>query len=210
MAGVLVAPEILTATAADLAGIGSTLEAANRAAAASTSRVLAAGADEVSEAIADLLSGYARQYQALSTSMAGFHQQFVQTLASGGGSYAAAETTNAAPLQTLEQQVLAVINAPTQTLLGRPLIGTGADGAPGRNGGDGGLLWGDGGNGGAGTADHPTGGNGGNAGLIGNGGNGGAGYSPAGVTGAAGGAGGVGGRGGWLFGNGGAGGNGGA
>ncbi|OOK77286.1 PE family protein [Mycobacterium kansasii] len=96
MAGVLVAPEILTATAADLAGIGSTLEAANRAAAASTSRVLAAGADEVSEAIADLLSGYARQYQALSTSMAGFHQQFVQTLASGGGSYAAAETTNAA------------------------------------------------------------------------------------------------------------------
>ncbi len=35
---------------------------------------------------------------------------------------------NADPLQTLEQDILGAINAPTQTLLGRPLIGNGANG----------------------------------------------------------------------------------
>ncbi|WP_234712587.1 hypothetical protein, partial [Mycobacterium tuberculosis] len=33
------------------------------------------------------------------------------------------------PLHTLKQQALAAINAPTQTLTGRPLIGNGTPGA---------------------------------------------------------------------------------
>ncbi|WP_459797751.1 PE family protein, partial [Mycobacterium riyadhense] len=217
MSIVNVIPEMLTTAAADVARIGSSLSAANRAAAAPTSGVLAAGADEVSAAIASLFSGYARDYQALSAQVAGFHQQFVEALTASAGSYAAAEAANASPLQALEpplqalqQQVLSVINAPTQILLGRPLVGNGADGLPGQNGGDGGLLLGNGGNGGAGDAAHPNGGNGGSAGMLGNGGAGGAGYSPAAETGAAGGAGGTGGAGGWLIGNGGNGGNGGA
>jgi len=97
-----------------------------------------------------------------------------------------------------------IINAPTDALFGRDLIGNGAPGtATAPNGGAGGLLFGDGGAGytqTSGTA--VSGGNGGSAGLIGNGGSGGAGL--------AGGAGGVGGNGGGLMGNGGVGGEGGA
>ncbi len=124
MSFVSVAPEIVVAAATDLAGIGSAISAANAAAAAPTTAVLAAGADEVSAAIAALFSGHAQAYQALSAQAAAFHQQFVQTLAGGAGAYAAAEAQ-------VEQQLLAAINAPTQALLGRPLIGNGADGAPG-------------------------------------------------------------------------------
>lgn len=101
------------------------------------------------------------------------------------------------------------INAPTQALLGRDLIGNGVAGAAGTPGdptggagGAGGLLFGDGGTGGMGY-DGAAGGHGGVAGLIGNGGIGGLG----GVDGGNGGAGGVGGL---LVGNGGLGGDGGA
>ncbi|WP_373201746.1 PE family protein, partial [Mycobacterium marinum] len=200
MSYVIAAPEMLAGAATDLAGIGAALQSANGAAAAPITGVLAAGADEISAAVAALFSGHALDYQALSTQMAGFHQQFVTALNSAGASYAAAEAASANPLQAVEQQLLGVINAPTQALLGRPLIGDGATGAAGQNGGDGGLLWGNGGAGGTGTAAHPTGGSGGSAGLIGTGGAGGAGYGPAAQTGATGGSGGVGGTGGWLYG----------
>ncbi|MEK0622467.1 PE family protein, partial [Mycobacterium ulcerans] len=196
MSYVIAAPEMLAGAATDLAGIGAALQSANGAAAAPITGVLAAGADEISAAVAALFSGHALDYQALSTQMAGFHQQFVTALNSAGASYAAAEAASANPLQAVEQQLLGVINAPTQALLGRPLIGDGTAGAPGQNGGDGGLLWGNGGAGGVGTAAHPTGGSGGSAGLIGTGGAGGAGYGPAAQTGATGGSGGVGGTGG--------------
>lgn len=96
-----------------------------------------------------------------------------------------------------EQNVVAAINAPTNTLLDRPLIGDGTNGAAGSGepGGPGGILWGNGGNGGSGTGTN-VGGPGGSAGLIGNGGNGGTGGSAA--------YGGAGGMGGWLLGNNGA------
>ncbi|WP_141214079.1 PE family protein, partial [Mycobacterium marinum] len=53
----VVAPEVLTAAAADIAGIGSSLGAANAAAVTPTTTVLAAGTDEVSGAIATLFCG---------------------------------------------------------------------------------------------------------------------------------------------------------
>ncbi len=136
-------PEMLGAAATDLASIGSAISTANAAAAAATTRVLAAGADEVSAAVAALFSGHAQTYQALSTQAAAFHQQIVQTLTSTAGAYASAEAAN------VEQQLLGAINAPTMALLGRPLIGHGADGAPGTGqaGGAGGILYGNGGNG---------------------------------------------------------------
>jgi broad specificity phosphatase PhoE len=98
-----------------------------------------------------------------------------------------------------------IINAPTDLLFGRGLIGNGVAGtAASPTGGAGGFLFGDGGNGytPTGAAGAMVGGNGGSAGLIGNGGAGGAGF--------AGGAGGTGGVGGLLMGNGGMGGAGGA
>ncbi|WP_152311749.1 PE family protein, partial [Mycobacterium tuberculosis] len=108
-----------------------------------TMALLAAGADEVSAAVAAVFSSYAQQYQALSAAAAAFHDQFVRALAAGAGAYAGAEAAN------VEQQLLNAINAPTLALLGRPLIGNGADGAAGTGqaGGAGGLLYGNGGNG---------------------------------------------------------------
>jgi hypothetical protein len=137
-------PEVLVAAAGETAGIGSALAAANAAAAGPIVGVAAAGADEVSAATAALFSEYARAYQVLSVQAAGFHERFVQALNGAGEAYAAAEAVNALPLQA----ALNAVNAPTQALAGRPLIGNGADGTAAHpNGGDGGLLYGDGGNG---------------------------------------------------------------
>ncbi|EFD43074.1 predicted protein [Mycobacterium tuberculosis variant africanum K85] len=68
-------PEMLGAAATDLASIGSAISTANAAAAAATTRVLAAGADEVSAAVAPLFSGHAQTYQALNTRGGGFPPQ---------------------------------------------------------------------------------------------------------------------------------------
>ncbi|WP_151849947.1 PE family protein, partial [Mycobacterium tuberculosis] len=192
MSFVLVSPSQLMAAAADVAGIGSAISAANAAALAPTSVLAAAGADEVSAAVAALFSAHAGQYQQLGARAALFHEQFVQALTGAASAYASAEATN------VEQQVLGLINAPTQALWGRPLIGNGADGtAANPNGGAGGLLYGNGGNGFSQTTAGLTGGTGGSAGLNGSGGNGGAGGAgPAGAIGAPGVAGGAGGAGG--------------
>ncbi len=201
MSPLAVAPELLAAAAANLESIGAALTAGNVAAAVPTTALAAAGADEVSGAIASLFALYANDYQLFSAQASGFHRQFAQALGSAAGSYLAAEAMNTQPLQAIGQNVLGVINAPTELLLGRPLIGDGATGSPGQPGGAGGLLYGNGGAGGAGTADGMAGGAGGPAGLIGGGGAGGAGGANA--------DGGAGGRGGWLFGAGGTGGQGG-
>ncbi|ORB68258.1 PE family protein, partial [Mycobacterium shinjukuense] len=175
MSFVMVAPQWVAATASDVTRIGSAVSAANAAAAAPTTGLLAAGADEVSAAIAALFGAHGRAYQAVSGQVSAFHAQFVSALTAAADSYAAAEAVNASAAQSLEQDLLALINAPTQTLLGRPLIGDGADATtPGGNGGEGGLLYGNGGNGALGDPGQ-AGGNGGAAGLIGHGGAGGAG-----------------------------------
>jgi hypothetical protein len=194
---VIAAPEMMTDAATDLASLGSAISAAHAAAAARTTGMLAAGADEVSAAITTLFSEHASAYQALSARAAAFHTRLAQTVNAAAGAYAATEAANADPLQTLEQDVLGVINAPTNTVLGRPLIGNGANGTTtaqgvGTPGGAGGILWGNGGNGGNSTATGAPGGAGGPAGLIGTGGTGG--------TGGPGALGGAGGRGGLLWG----------
>ena len=189
MAFVFAAPELMVNAAGSLTNIGSAVTAANSAAAASTTGILAAGTDEVSGAITALFSAYGHEYQSISAQAASFHDQFVKTLAAGAASYAQTDAANA------EQAVLNALNAPTEALLARPLIGNGANAtSPGEAGGKGGLLYGNGGNGYSSTTAGVAGTNGGNAGLIGAGGAGGA--SGAGA------AGGSGGRGGWLFGNG--------
>ncbi|PCK74514.1 hypothetical protein CLD25_11835, partial [Mycobacterium tuberculosis] len=197
MSFVIAAPEVMAAAATDLANIGSSISAASAAAAGPTMGILAAGADEVSVAISALFGSHAQGYQTLSAQLAAYHNQFVRALNAGAGSYASAEAAN------VQQTLLNAINAPTQTLLGRPLIGNGADGGPGQNGGPGGLLYGNGGNGGNVPSGAADGGAGGDARLIGNGGDGGSvGAAPTGI-----GNGGNGGNGGWLYGDGGSGGS---
>jgi PE family len=123
MSFVIAAPEFVTAAASDVANIGSTISAANAAAASPTTAVIPAAADEVSAAITSLFNAHAQGFQAFSAQAAAFHDQFVQLMNAGAGQYAAAEAANASPLQTVQQDLLNVVNAPTEALLGRPLIG---------------------------------------------------------------------------------------
>lgn len=124
MSFVIATPEMLTTAATDLAKIGSTITAANTAAAA-VAKVLPASADEVSVAVAALFGTHAQEYQTVSAQVATFHDRFVQTLSAAASSYVAAEAVN------VEQSLLAAVNAPTQALFGRPLIGNGPAGLPG-------------------------------------------------------------------------------
>lgn len=195
MSVLVVAPESLVSAAADLEGIGSALHAAHVAAAIPTTGIAAAGADELSEAVAALFAGYGQQYQALAGQVAAFHDQFTRNLVADANSYAGAEAVNIRQvLSSVASAPANLVNRPFQELTGRPLIGNGANGftnsqGVGTSGGTGGWLYGNGGNGGNSTAAGVAGGAGGAAGLIGNGGTGGA-SGPGGV----GGAGGLGGR----------------
>ncbi len=192
---VIATPEFLTAAANDLSGIGDAVRAATGAAAPSTTAIAPLAGDEVSAAVTRMFGAYAQEFQTLSARMEQFYTDCVRALLTGAGAYSGAEAANASPLQTLEQDLLAGINAPSQMLTGRPLIGNGANGVDGTGaaGGDGGWLVGNGGNGGSG-APGQAGGAGGSAGLWGAGGAGGAGGSAATPRGAGGGGGGRGGH----------------
>ena len=93
MSLVIALPEVLGTAATDLTSLGSTIGAANAAAATQTVGVLAAAEDEVSAAIAAMFSAYGQGYQALSAHAVAFHSQFVAILASSLSSY---QTTEAA------------------------------------------------------------------------------------------------------------------
>lgn len=70
MSFVIAVPEFLSAAATDLANLGSTISAANAAASIPTTGVLAAGADDVSAAIAALFGAHAQAYQTISAQAA--------------------------------------------------------------------------------------------------------------------------------------------
>ncbi|WP_261880601.1 PE family protein, partial [Mycobacterium marinum] len=153
MSYVFAAHELMAVAAGELNDVGALVGSANTAAAASTTDLMAAAGDEVSLAIARVFGAYGRDYQAFGVQAAEFHERFVQALRAGAGAYGAAEAAGASSLQSLETDLLGLINAPTMALFGRALIGNGANGAAGTGaaGGDGGILIGNGGNGGSGA-----------------------------------------------------------
>jgi hypothetical protein len=124
MSFLVAAPKVLADAASELAGLGSTISTANAAAAAPTTALVPAAADDVSAAIATLFSAHGQGYQRLSAQVAAFHEQFVQSLTASANTYAA---TEANAVQTL----LNAVNAPAQAVLGHPLIGGGAGNAGG-------------------------------------------------------------------------------
>jgi hypothetical protein len=153
MSFVLVAPDMLETAAADAAQIGSVVRAGVLAAVTPTTEVAAAGADEVSATMAALFGAHAQEYQAAAAQAATYYEQFVRTLSAAAASYADTETTittsmqgalgatNAAapsgPIQTISAAWITsplgrvldpIINAPTEALFGRDLIGTGTGG----------------------------------------------------------------------------------
>jgi hypothetical protein len=124
MSSLLAVPEALVAAASDVAGIGSTLSMANAAAAAPTTGVLAAAADEVSTQVAALFSQHAQGYQQLSARAAAFHQQFVEAMTTSASSYTTAEADVA-------QTLVNAVKGPAQAVLAHSLIGSGATTAAG-------------------------------------------------------------------------------
>jgi PE family protein len=95
MSFVTTQPEALTAAAGNLAGIGSSVTAQNAAAAAPTTGVVPAAADDVSMLTAAQFAMHAQMYQAVSAQAAAIHDMFVNTLGTSAGSYAATEAANA-------------------------------------------------------------------------------------------------------------------
>jgi hypothetical protein len=96
MSYVTTRPEMLSAAAGNLQDIGSAVSAGNAAAAAPTTGVVPAAADEVSALTAAQFAAHAQMYQDFSGQAAAIHEQFVATLATSAGSYLATEAANAA------------------------------------------------------------------------------------------------------------------
>jgi hypothetical protein len=89
-------PDMLTCAAGVLQSIGAAVAAENTAAAAPTTGVVPAAADEVSALTAAQFAAHAVLYQEVSAQAAAIHELFVSTLGTSAGSYAAAEVANAA------------------------------------------------------------------------------------------------------------------
>jgi hypothetical protein len=96
MSFVTTQPEALTTAAGALQGLGSAMAAQNAAAAAPTTGVVPAAADEVSALTAAQFAAHASLYQAVSAQATAIHELFVTTLGTSAGSYAATEAANAA------------------------------------------------------------------------------------------------------------------
>ena len=116
MSYVLAAPEMMTAAAADLGTIGSTLIEEHAAAAASTVALVPAAADEVSVGVAHLFSGYAADFHGLASRAAAFQQQFVQNLKTSALSYASVEDAIASFLQGFITSAGSFVNSLNQQL----------------------------------------------------------------------------------------------
>ena len=94
MSFVTAQPEMLAAAAAHLQSMGSAMSVQNAAAAAPTTGVVPAAADEVSALTAARFALHAQMYQAVSAQAAAIHQMFATTLGTSAGSYAATEAAN--------------------------------------------------------------------------------------------------------------------
>ena len=96
MSFVTTLPAMLASAAGELQSIGAVVAAGNSAAAAPTTGVVPAAADEVSALTAAQFAAHGVLYQELSAQATAIHQLFCATLAASAGSYAAAEAVNAA------------------------------------------------------------------------------------------------------------------
>jgi hypothetical protein len=100
MSFVTTQPQALDYAAGKLEGIGTSLAAQNASAAASTTAVAPAAADEVSALQATHFSAYGSLYQQISAEATALNQAFVQMLGLSGDSYGATEASNSAATGT--------------------------------------------------------------------------------------------------------------
>ncbi|MEE2855491.1 MAG: PE family protein [Actinomycetota bacterium] len=92
---VMAQPDSLSVAAGLLQEIGSALTAQNSATAVPMTGVVPAAADVVSLLTAALFAQHGQMFQALSAQAAAVHENFVNTLQTSAGSYAATEAINA-------------------------------------------------------------------------------------------------------------------
>ena len=124
-------PEELLAAAAQLAGVGSSLTAQNAGAAAPTTTIAPAAADQVSALQAALFSSYGTLYQQIAAEAETMQQQFLQNLGLSSGNYAAAEATNVAQSAPVDQfstfvnGIATFLGGPTTSVGGNPLSPSG-------------------------------------------------------------------------------------
>jgi PPE-repeat protein len=107
-------PEALDYAAGKLEGIGTSLAAQNASAAASTTGVAPAAADEVSALQATQFSAYGNLYQQVSAEATAINQAFVQMLGLSGDSYGTTEATNSAATGTSGLDGFSIIGQLTQ------------------------------------------------------------------------------------------------
>jgi hypothetical protein len=96
MSFVTTLPAMLSSAAAELQTIGDAVAAGDMAAAAPTTGVVPAAADEVSALTAAQFAAQGVLYQEVSAQATAIRQLFVSTLETSAGSYAATEAANAA------------------------------------------------------------------------------------------------------------------
>ncbi|CAM3277315.1 PE family protein [Mycobacterium intermedium] len=98
MAYVVADPAWMTTAASDLATIESDVSAARLVAAARTTSVVPAAADEISAAIANLMSTHALDFQAMMQNASTFHEQFTHNINAAAASYSSTESASAAAI----------------------------------------------------------------------------------------------------------------
>jgi PE family/PPE-SVP subfamily C-terminal region len=96
MAYVSTAPAAISAAATQIEGIGNSFAAESTAAAAPTTAIAPAAADEVSTLQAGTFSTYGQLYQTVSADAQTIYQQFANLLQSSSGSYSDTEAANQA------------------------------------------------------------------------------------------------------------------
>jgi PE family/PPE-SVP subfamily C-terminal region len=96
MSFVTTAPAAISAAATQLEGVGSSFAAESAGAAAPTTAISPAAADEVSILQSGVFSTYGQLYQTVSAQAQSVHQQFVNTLQQSSGSYQETEGANQA------------------------------------------------------------------------------------------------------------------
>ena len=116
-------PEELLAAAAQLEGIGNSLTAQNAGAAAPTTAIAPAAADQVSALQAGIFSAYGGLYQQIAAEAQAMQQQFVSTLGLSSGTYSQTEAANAVattPVDNLANGLSTLFGGPSGSLLGQP------------------------------------------------------------------------------------------
>lgn len=128
MSFVTTRPEALLATASMLEALGSSMDAQNAAAAAPTTSIAPAAADEVSALQAATFSAYGAWYQQVSAQAKAIHQTMVQNLDISAGSYGETETANRATTGASALQAIrpfAASDPVTDPPAGSTTLGTG-------------------------------------------------------------------------------------